>query len=65
MLSVIEYDNSSMPGVKGPWWEVMTPRGNLVGITTSAPEALRVALNFARIRDDDNIIFSPFNPLGK
>ncbi len=65
MLSVIEHDNSSMPGVQAPWWEVATPNGELLRITRSAPEALRVALNFAQIRDDDNIIFSPFNPLGK
>lgn len=55
MISVIEHD---------PWWEVMTPRGNLVARTTSAPEALRIALHVAFIRGDDNIIFSPINPLG-
>lgn len=64
MISVIEHDNSSMPGVEGPWWEVITPRGNLVAHTTSAREALRVALHVAFIRGDDNIIFSPINPLG-
>ena len=62
MLYLIEYDNFSMPGAR---WEVVTPRGNVVGMTTSAPEALRVALRVAFIRGDDNISFSPFNPLGK